>query len=302
MKNSAFLSGFALNKKTLRHFNWFDIINYIFLAVLAFITLYPFWFVLIGSFSQGEDYSGGGVWVWPRIWSSASYIVVLKDSRFWIALRNTVVRTILATVLSVGFTSMVAYAMSRPNLKHKPFFQWVNLFTMFFSGGLVPYYLVIVAIGLYDTFWVYILPSIYSVYNMIVLSSFFRSIPESIRESAVLDGAGDFRIWLQMYMPLSKPALATIALWVAVGHWNSYMATMLYTRDANLTTLQYFLMRVIKEANVSYEGITWEIRNDVTPQTISYAAIVVATIPILMVYPFLQRFFTKGIMIGSLKG
>lgn len=292
----------CLKKKKKIRLNWFDFINYGVFVLFALIALYPFWFVLIGSFSQGEDYAGGGVWLWPRLWSKASYIVVLKDARFWVALRNTVIRTVLATVVSVLFTSMVAYAMSRPNLKHKVFFQWVNLFTMFFSGGIVPYYMVIVALGLYDTFWVYIIPSIYSVYNMIVLSSFFRSIPESLRESAILDGAGEFRIWFIIYLPLSAPALATIALWVAVGHWNSYMATMLYTRDANLTTLQYFLMRLIKNATVSYEGITWDIRNDVSPQTISYAAIVVATIPIVIVYPSLQRFFTKGVMIGSLKG
>jgi putative aldouronate transport system permease protein len=283
-------------------FQLFDTVNYTLMILFAFITIYPFFFVLIGSLNDGQDYASGGIWLFPHLFTTASYNVVLSDARFWLAVRNTVIRTVIATVVSVLFTSMVAYGMSRPDLKHKNVFYWINLITLFFSGGLIPYFLLIVAIGLYDTFWVYIIPAMYSVYNMIVFSSFFRGIPDSIRESAIIDGANEFTIWFRMYLPLSKPVIATVGLWVAVGHWNSYMATMLYTMDTNLITLQYYLMKLIKEANVSYEGVSWDIRDQVTAQTISYAAMIVATIPIISVYPFIQRFFAKGIMIGSLKG
>lgn len=156
-------------------------------------------------------------------------------------------------------------------------------------------------IGLYNNFLVYILPMSYSVYNMIVMSSFFGNIPEELRESAVMDGAGEFRVWLQIYMPLSKAVLATVGLWVAVGHWNAYMATLLYTNKDSLITLQYYLMRVIKDASMP-DGIDGAIAGEITSKTVSYAAIVVATVPIICVYPLIQKQFAKGVLVGSVKG
>ena len=178
---------------------------------------------------------------------------------------------------------------------------WIIINTMFFSGGIVPMYLLFRILGLYDTFWVYILPSIFSVYNMIIISNFYKGIPESLYEAAELDGAEELRIWALIYMPLSKPVLATVALWIAVDHWNSYMGTMLYTQAGEWTiTLQYYLKQLINEASGVSSGS--EYSDLVTAKTISYAGIIVALIPIMCVYPFIQKHFTKGIMVGSLKG
>ena len=162
-------------------------------------------------------------------------------------------------------------------------------------------YLLLRIIGLYDTFWVYIIPSIFSVYNMIIISNFYKGIPDSLYEAAELDGAGELRIWALIYMPLSKPVLATVALWIAVDHWNSYMGTMLYTNAGEWTiTLQFYLKHLINEASGVSSGS--EYSDLVSAKTISYAGIIVALIPIMCVYPFIQKHFTKGIMIGSLKG
>ena len=202
---------------------------------------------------------------------------------------------------AVLFTAIVAYAMTSKHLRCKKAYYWIFIFTMFFSGGIVPMYLLLRIIGLYETFWVYIIPSIFSVYNMIIISNFYKGIPDSLYEAAELDGAGELRIWALIYMPLSKPVLATVSLWIAVDHWNSYMGTMLYTQAGEWTiTLQYYLKQLINEA--SGVGSGSEYSGVVTARTISYAGIIVALIPIMCVYPFIQKHFTKGIMIGSLKG
>ena len=265
------------------------------------ITFYPFWYVIIGSFTNGLTYEMGGVLILPKDVTLANFRVVFNDDRLWVAFRNTVLRTVLGTGVALLFTSMVAYAMSRRELRHRKFFRAVNMFTMFFSGGIVPFYMLVNWIGLYNNFLVYILPMTYSVYNMIVMSSFFINIPEELRESAVMDGAGEFRVWMQIYMPLSKAVLATVGLWVAVGHWNAYMATLLYTDKDSLITLQYYLMRLIKDASMP-EGLDGGLVNQISSKTVSYAAIVVATIPIICVYPLIQKQFAKGVLVGSVKG
>jgi putative aldouronate transport system permease protein len=280
----------------------FDWINYSILGLFALITLYPFIYVLAGSFNDGLDYAGGGVWLFPRKITLANYTVVMKDVAFWKAFFNTVSITIIGTVCALLVTSAVAYAMSRRELKFRGAFQWINLFAMFFSGGLIPYFLIINMLGLYDNYLVYIIPSLYSVYNMIIIQSFFKGIPEELREAAVIDGAGELRIWFTIYIPLSKPVLATVALWLATGFWNSYFNTMVYTRGGDLATLQYHLMKMIKQAKVDTGGMDPSLIEQTTSQTISFAAIIIATLPIVCVYPSIQKHFAKGVMIGSLKG
>ena len=282
--------------------NAFDWCNYVVLGLFALITLYPFLYVLAGSFNDGMDYAGGGVWLFPRKVTLANYTVVMEDVAFWKAFMNTVSITIIGTVSALLITSAVAYAMSRKELRFHAAFQWINLFAMFFSGGLIPYFLIINMLGLYDNYMVYIIPSVYSVYNMIIVQSFFKSIPEELREAAVIDGAGEIRIWLTIYMPLSKPVLATVSLWLATGFWNSYFNTMVYTRGGDLATLQYHLMKMIKQAKVDTGGMDPSLLEQTTSQTISFAAIIIATLPIVCVYPFIQKHFAKGVMIGSLKG
>lgn len=280
----------------------FDVVLVIVFGLFAFITVYPFWFLVIGSFSNGNLYAEGGVWLYARGTTIANYYAILVDRRLWVSFGVTAASTVLGTATGLLFTSMVAYAISRKQLKYRRFFQNAFLFTMFFGGGLVPYFMVIVAIGLYDNFLVYILPSLFSVYNMIIISNFFRALPDSLRESAVIDGANDFVVWMRIYMPLSKAVLATVGLWLAVGHWNNYQTSLFYTRSENLQTLQLFLAKMLKEESDRVFGLDTWITDRITPQTLSYAAIVVASLPIICVYPFISKYFAKGILVGSLKG
>lgn len=270
--------------------------------LFTFITFYPFFYTVVGSFNQGTDYIKGGIWLYPRVFTTDNYYIIIMDSAFWNAFKVTVMRTAIGTVCSLLFTSFVAYCMSRKNLRCRSFFQWVNIFTMFFSGGLVPYYIVILILGLYDTFTVYIIPALYSVYNMIVICSFFGNLPNELHESAMLDGASELRIYWGIYMPLSKPVLATVGLWLAIGKWNDYRQTLIYTQDKSLITVQYYLMKMIKEATLPDSGLSPDAGNTIQPETVTFATIVVSTIPIICVYPYLSRFFTKGLMVGSLKG
>jgi putative aldouronate transport system permease protein len=286
--------------------NAFDYINYVVLAVLALITIYPFIYVIAGSFSQGMDYMRGGVWIVPRVFSLDNYTMIFNDKRIWIGFRNTTLRAVAGTLTGVAFTSMVSYAMSRKDLPfYKPIY-WFNLFTLFFGGGLIPYYLVLKTYGLINNFAVYIIPCLYSVFNMIILSNFFREIPEEIHESAIMDGAGEMTIFARMYFPLSKPALATIALWIAVFHWNSFFDSMIFTTDAQLQTLQLVLVKLIREASVAQgeaaTKVPAQVLRTTSIVTIRYAAIVISSIPIFAFYPFVQKYLVKGVMLGSVKG
>ena len=292
-------------KKTkLNRLKAFDYINYTVLILFSVICLYPFWYVLIGSFNEGLDYVKGGVFFWPREITSANYVVIFSDNRLWTGLIITSFRTAIGTITALLFTAMVAYAMSRKKLKGRKIIYNLNLFTMFVGGGIIPYYLVINAIGLYDTFAVYIIPGLYSVYNMIIIQNFFKGIPEELHESCMLDGAGELRIFFLIYMPLSKPVLATVALWIAVGHWNSFFETMMFTSKTELQTLQYYLLKVIKESSYVTSGVMLPAQaiEKLSPETVSFAAIVVSVIPMVAVYPFVMKFFQSGILIGSLKG
>lgn len=281
--------------------NVYDYLIWISIIILAIFTLYPFIYTIAGSFNEGQDYLFGGVWLYPRKFTLANYKIVFGDYRFWLALRNTFLRTVIGTTVAILFTSCVAYGMSQKHLRFKKFFRVVNIITLFFSGGLVPYYLMINLVGLYDSFLVYIIPTMYSVYNMIIFSVFFRGIPEEIHEAAVMDGANEFRIWWSIYMPNSKPVLATVGLWVIVGHWNSYMPTLLFTsRGEDMWTLQYYLMRIIRDSSMP-EGLDGVLSSQITPQTVSLAAMVVTMLPMILLFPFLQKFFAKGALGGSLK-
>ena len=291
---------FTFKKKSVK-MRTFDWINYILLGVFVLITFYPIWYVVICSLNEGPDFMSGGIWLYPRAFTSLNYEIVFGDSKLWNAFAVTVFKTLFGTFFGLLFTTIVAYSMSRKELKYRNFFYWLNMFTMFFGGGLVPYYLIIRATGLYNTFAVYIIPALYSVYNMIVISSFFRGIPNELHEATIMDGASEFITLFAVYIPLAKPILATVGLWLSVGHWNGYFGTMVYTDGGKLTTLQYYLLQLIKQTTAP-DNMDAESMEKIVSETVSYAAMVVATIPILCVYPFLQKFFTKGIALGSLKG
>lgn len=286
--------------------DWFEILNYIVLTLIAVITLYPFIYVIVGSFNQGMDYMRGGVWLFPRVFSLDNYTMIFNDNRIATGFRNTILRTVVGTITGLLFTAMVSYGMSRKDL---PFFKtiyWFNIFTMFFGGGLIPYYLVLKSYGLINNFAVYIIPCLYSVFNMIIFSNFFKEIPEEIHESAVIDGAGEFTIFIRIYLALSKPVLATIALWIAVFHWNSFFDSMIFTTDGSLQTLQLVLVKLIKEASLAQGEAATKVPAQVLQTTsivtIRYAAIVISSVPIFALYPFVQKYLVKGVMLGSVKG
>lgn len=282
----------------------FDYVNVILMAIFALMSVYPLIYVLAGSFNEGADYINGGIYLFPRVFSLENYRVVLGDVRLWKAYGITIARTVLGTITGVIFTAIVAFAMSRRNLMGKSHIYRFFVFTMFFGGGLIPYFWVINLLGLFDTFWVYIIPALFSVYNMLVFVNFFKTIPEEIHESAVMDGANEFVIFFRIILPLSGPVISTIALWIAVGHWNSFFDTMIYTADNNLWTLQYYLMKVVNESSMPAAGIALpqELLDKIAPETVSLAAIIVSVIPIFALYPLILKTLTKGVVIGSLKG
>lgn len=286
----------------------FDTFVTIVMLLVMIATLAPFWFSIVGSFNQGLDYSRGGVYLWPREFTLSNYKSVFVDTSIYQAYFVTVSRTILGTFLSVLFTGITAYAMSRKHLKFKGVYMVIMLITMFFSGGLIPTYLLYRDLHLLDTFWVYIIPTMFSVWNMIVMMSFFRGIPETLIESTKIDGAGEYRIFFQLVIPLSKPVLAAIALFNGVGHWNTYFDSMMYTNSPDLQTIQLFLMKIVTNSDfarsVSGSAASYmpEVAKQISPETLKLAMMIATSLPIIIVYPFLQKYFVKGVLIGSIKG
>ena len=282
----------------------FDWINVTFMLIFAALSVYPLIYVLAGSFSEGADYINGGIYLFPRVFSLENYQVVLNDVRLWKAYGITIARTVLGTITGVLFTAIVAFAMSRKSLIGRNWIYRFFVFTMFFGGGLIPYFWVINLLGLFDNFLVYIIPALFSVYNMLVFVNFFKTIPEEIHESAMMDGASEFRIFFRIILPLSGPVISTIGLWIAVGHWNSFFDTMIYTSSDNLWSLQYYLMKVIKESSMPAAGVSLpiELLQKIAPETVSLAAIIISVIPIFVLYPLILKTLTKGVVIGSLKG
>ena len=295
-------TGPGLNRSTA-----FDWINYAVMVLLAFIMVYPLWYCVAGSLNEGMDYLRGGVFLWPRKWTLANYKAVFLDSAILNAFWVTIWKCLVGTVTSVLCTAMVAYAITRPKLRLKKLYIPFIMLTMFFSGGLIPYFILIVDLGLYDSFWVYIIPTMFSAYNMIIIQSFMRELPSELIESAKLDGASEYRIFFQMILPLSKPVLATIALFTVVTHWNSYFDSMMYTSQ-ELQTIQLFLKKVITDPSVSRglgSAATIAIPDQaatLTPQVVKLATMVVTALPVVCIYPFLQRYFVKGVTVGAVKG
>ena len=296
-------TGPGLNRSTA-----FDWINYAVMVLLAFIMIYPLWYCVAGSLNEGMDYLRGGVFLWPRKWTLANYKAVFLDSAILNAFWVTIWKCLVGTVTSVLCTAMVAYAITRPKLRLKKLYIPFIMLTMFFSGGLIPYFILIVDLGLYDSFWVYIIPTMFSAYNMIIIQSFMRELPSELIESAKLDGASEYRIFFQMILPLSKPVLATIALFTVVTHWNSYFDSMMYTSSQELQTIQLFLKKIITDPSVSRglgSAATIAIPDQaatLTPQVVKLATMVVTALPVVCIYPFLQRYFVKGVTVGAVKG
>jgi putative aldouronate transport system permease protein len=275
---------------------------------MIFIMLYPMWFCIAGAFSDGQDYMRGGVYFWPRKATFANIRALFFEPVILDAFKITVLKSLVGTVTSLLFTTIVAYGITRRNLRFKKFYIAYIMFTMFFGGGMIPYFVLIKDLRLYNNFLVYIIPSLYSVWNMIIIQSFIRELPASLIEAAKIDGYGEYLILFKIVIPLSMPVLAAIALFTIVGHWNSYFDSMLYTSSPSLQTIQYYLRKVIVDPAMSNSMGARSVQQipesarKITPQTIKLAAMMITSLPIILIYPFLQKYFAKGMLIGSIKG
>ena len=281
----------------------FNVFNYLFLGVIMVITLYPLYYQFIVSISNGLDVMRGEVTFLPQNITLDTYRQFLKGDLF-MYMKNSVFYTVLGTFINLVMSSLCAYPLTRKQFSGRKFFTFMVTFTMFFSGGMVPLYLVVKELELLDTVWALVLPVAISTYNMIIIRTSFQAIPESLIESAQLDGANDVVILCRIVLPLSKAVLATMLLYYAVSHWNDYFNAMLYINSKELYPLQIMLRNMLiaglfsEEAGVAGGSTTFS----VTDATLRAAAIIVTTLPILVVYPFVQRYFVKGVMIGSVQG
>ncbi|MBQ3669404.1 MAG: carbohydrate ABC transporter permease [Clostridia bacterium] len=292
------------------HKDWlFPLVNGAILVLLMFVTLYPVLNTVAYSFNEGTDAVRGHVGLWPRKLSFQSYKSLLSDPNVYQAGFVSIMKTVITTVLNLLITGMLSFTLSRKEYVLRKFITTVLVFTMYINAGLIPNYLLIAkTLNLMNTFWVYIIPTMFSCFNMIVIRTYIAGLPDALVESARIDGAGDFRVYWQIIFPLCMPVLATVALFVAVGAWNSWFDTHLYCgTEKNLYTLQYLLKMKLATTNQSANAArssadALKSTTLTTPVTIRSAITVVSAVPILIVYPFLQRYFVTGMALGSVKG
>lgn len=265
----------------------------VFLAFVVVVTVYPFWNIFIISINDATDAIRGGLYFLPRKLSLSSYAEILGRSTFLASIKVSVGRTLIGTPIAVLVTAMLAYPLSRKDLVGRKFWNLLFVFTMYFGGGLVPYYMVLKGIHMLNTFWVFIFPMMMSVYNMILIRSYIESMPDSLFEAAKIDGANDLVVFVKMVIPLSKPILMTVALFVAINQWNSWFDAYLYTSDQALKPMQSILVEILNQyqtgASTSQAMSNAKAGVTVTPDSIRMAATMVATLPIIMVYPFVQK-------------
>lgn len=282
----------------------FIICNTIFMILFVFITLYPILNTLALAFNDGTDALRGGIYLWPRKWTMQNFITVLQKDNLITGAYITVARTLLGTVMSLLANAILAFIVSRKRFLFRKQLSLFWVVTMYVNGGMIPTFLVYKGLGLTNSFWVYVVPGMISAFNMLVIRTYMNGLPESLEESAQLDGAGYSTIFLKIISPLCKPVYATVALFVAVGQWNSWFDAMLYNRmDSSLTTLQYELMKLL--SSVTNQGASAEAMKNatgsVTPETVRAAASILTMLPIICIYPFLQRYFVTGLTLGGVK-
>ena len=275
------------------------------LLLMVVTTLYPFWHVFMYSISDSRAAMSGGLFFLPRKPTFLTYQLIFKTSQIFVAFGNTVAKTVVGTFISLVLTVLTAYPLSLPYFRGRRFFQIVIFFTMLFSGGIIPTYLLLKDLHMLDTFWVYVLPSAMSPYNMFIMRNFFLTIPDSLQESAMLDGANHMQVLSRIVLPLSKASLATMTMFYGVTNWNSYMDGILYVNNQKLQLLQVYLRQLISSTGakgaLSAAG-DLSAAAAVTEESMKMTVISLSIIPILLVYLFLQKYFTKGVMVGSVKG
>lgn len=282
----------------------FDTVNTIFLLVLLIAMVYPFWYVLMYSISDAKLASVGGAFFWPKGFSLDSYMAVYHNQSVLSGFKVSLIVTIVGSLAGTFFTATTAYPLAKARLRGKSFLSFFVLFTMLFSGGMVPTFLLVKGLGLLDSLGALILPGLVHAWNVLVMRSFFRTLPESLEDAAKIDGASDLHIFFRIVLPLSKPVLATIALFLAVGYWNDFFSSILYITTKSRWSLQAVLREIITTTQTAMQMVGVDIQGSTSISTISVrmATIMVSTVPILLVYPFIQKYFVKGALIGSIKG
>ncbi|MDY2769485.1 MAG: carbohydrate ABC transporter permease [Eubacteriales bacterium] len=281
----------------------FDVVLVILMILLSAIFIYPLLNMLALSFSDSQELKSLPVYLMPKGFSLESYKALLNDSRTILYYWNTIQYAAVGTVIMLLTTSLMAYPLSIPSMRGRKLVSILLTITMFFGGGLIPYYVTIMQLGMIDSFWVMVIPGAISAYNVIVFKTFFMSIPESLRESAGLDGAGHFRILFQIILPLSKAVIATFALFSIVGYWNDYMTALLYLRDDTKYPIQLLMRRLLVLMDYK-DASTAQLLKDyraISSRTTKAAATIITVVPVLCVYPFMQKHFAKGVLVGSIK-
>lgn len=286
----------------------FNIFNYLFFTLFAIMCLYPLWYVIIYSFSDPDQVTKGGVYFFLKGFSLYNFKKVVQLKGIFPAIGISVLRTVIGTITTVVCCTILGYLFSKERMPARKFFYRFLIITMYIGGGMIPTYLVFRSYGLLNTFAVYILPSMISAYNVILIKTYVEQLPAELEESAMLDGATVLQIIFRIVIPLSMPIIATVALFAAVGHWNSWFDNHIYTyRNDNLTTLQYILYNYMNEAErlaklIQESSATIDQSQYMTPMGVKMTVTLFSLIPILMVYPFLQKYYVKGVMIGAIKG
>jgi len=295
---------FAGKRRTIEDYS-IDLICYFLLFIMVFVTLYPFYFIVINSLNEGMDAARGGIYLWPRRFTFENYAEFFNDPKWMDALFVTAARTIIGTPLTVFFTCMVAYGLSHKNLMFKKTYFILFVFSMYFSGGLVTYFVVLRSLGLLNNFLVYIIPWALNTFFLFVATAFFRDLPQEMIESGYIDGAGDMKIYFRIVIPVSMPLIATMLLFIGVTQWNSWFDAAYFVRYDHLRTLGYRMIEVINQSLAPADAqaaLLLAGSRRITPLSLQMAAMIVATAPIIFVYPFLQKHFIKGMMLGSVKG
>lgn len=284
-----------------RGYRAFRVVNTVVLLGVVVATLYPFLTIVARSLSEEAAILAGKVTIVPRGFDLTAYKLVMSDAMFWTNYRNTVVYTVVATLISIVLTTCYAYVLSKPQLKGRPFLIGVALFTMFFSGGLIPNYVLVTSLGMKNTIWAVVVPNAISVFNLLVMKAFFESLPSELEEAAAVDGLNTYGILLRVVLPLSKAIIATMVLFYAVSFWNSWFTAFLYIDRQDLLPVTVYLRNLIAGAT-SAESSAADADKVQAAATLQAVTIVLTTLPILAVYPFVQRYFVRGVMLGAVKG
>lgn len=281
----------------------FRIINYILLTIVSICALYPFIYVLSASISSPAAVVTGKVLLFPKGINFAAYAEILKDKDIWVAYGNTIFYTVVGTTLSMFLTICGAYALSKKRLRGRKFFTVFVTITLWFDAGMIPFYLNLRGLGLLNTRTAIIIGFACSAFNVILLRTYFESIPEELEEAAKVDGANDLKILAKLYLPLSKSSLATISLFYAIEKWNGYFWAMVILKDESKVPLQVLLKKLIVENSIGSDYVAGlDFTTKISAETLTYATIIISIIPIILVYPYIQKYFVKGVMVGAVKG